>query len=165
MAETKDNKNYSSMSIGATENIVFLTGYLGKVEIFTTDDGLMIARGSIGTKKVVKNAETGERETPTQWHRFVAYRNRAAIIDRAIRGDNEQKFRIAIRGRLNESSYQSKMIPIRPDGKPNMLYSTDVIVDRITFCGRINFANAESDNSTPETEEVPAPTGDNEVDF
>lgn len=64
MAE-QNQRNFGQMSVGATENIVFLTGYLGQSETVTTNDGLMIVRGSIGTKKVVKNAETGERETPT----------------------------------------------------------------------------------------------------
>jgi len=142
-----------------TSNRVTLIGYVGRTTFRYSDNGVPRANFSVGTHKLIKDQETGEPSVVTHWHNVVAFRGRAQILDRAVRGDTES-FRVAIEGRLNERNYQDPNYPKLPNGKPNLRYVTEVVVNDVQFLGPMHFAPVEDEDNgegvvEPEGESIP----------
>jgi single-strand DNA-binding protein len=104
-------------------NKVQLIGNLGNApEIITLDSGKKLAKFSIATNEVYKNAQ-GEKVTETQWHNLIAWNKTAEIVEKYVEKGKE----IAIEGKLTSRSYDDK------DG--NKRYVTEIVVNEILLLG------------------------------
>ncbi|MFV0606676.1 MAG: single-stranded DNA-binding protein [Niabella sp.] len=107
----------------ALKNKVQLIGNLGAApEIKTTDNGKKMARFSIATSEVYKNAK-GEKVTETQWHQIIAWGKIADIVDKYLDKGKE----IALEGKLVNRSYDDKNGVKR--------YITEIQVNEILLLG------------------------------
>ena len=104
-------------------NKVQLIGNLGNApEIITLDSGKKLAKFSIATNEVYKNAQ-GEKVTETQWHNLIAWNKTAEIVEKYVEKGKE----IAIEGKLTSRSYDDK------DG--NKRYVTEMVVNELLLLG------------------------------
>ncbi|MDP3314146.1 single-stranded DNA-binding protein [Lutibacter sp.] len=104
-------------------NKVQLIGNLGNApEIITLDSGKKLAKFSLATNEVYKNAQ-GEKVTETQWHNLVAWNNTAEIVEKYVEKGKE----IAIEGKLTTRTYDDK------DG--NKRYVTEIVVTELLLLG------------------------------
>ena len=104
-------------------NKVQLIGNLGNApEIITLDSGKKLAKFSIATNEVYKNAQ-GEKVTETQWHNLIAWNKTAEIVEKYVEKGKE----IAIEGKLTSRSYDDK------DG--NKHYVTEIVVNELLLLG------------------------------
>ena len=104
-------------------NKVQLIGNLGNdPEIITLESGKKLAKFSIATNEVYKNAQ-GEKVTETQWHNLIAWNKTAEIVEKYVEKGKE----IAIEGKLTSRSYDDK------DG--NKRYVTEIVVNEILLLG------------------------------
>lgn len=107
----------------ALKNKVQLIGNLGAApEIKTTENGKKMARFSIATSEVYKNAK-GEKVTETQWHQIIAWGKIADIVDKYLDKGKE----IALEGKLVNRSYDDKNGVKR--------YITEIQVNEILLLG------------------------------
>ncbi|RNC92020.1 MAG: single-stranded DNA-binding protein [Allomuricauda sp.] len=90
--------------MNALRNKVQLIGNLGQdPEIVNLDNGSKLAKFSIATNEIYKNAK-GEKVTDTQWHNVVAWGKTADIVENFLMKGKE----VAIEGRLTNRSYETK---------------------------------------------------------
>jgi len=108
----------------ALKNRVQLIGNLGGApEIRTTKNGKKMARFSMATSEVYKNAN-GEKVTETQWHNLIAWGKVADIAEKYLAKGTE----VAIDGKLINNNYTDK--------EGNKKYSTDVHVNELLLMGK-----------------------------
>jgi single-strand DNA-binding protein len=114
----------------ALKNKVQLIGNLGNnPEIRTTEGGKKIARFSVATNEVYRNAK-GEKITETQWHNLIAWGKVADIAEQFLSKGSE----VAIEGKLINRNYTDK------DG--NKKYVTEVQVNEVLMLGDKKSAKA-----------------------
>jgi len=107
----------------ALKNKVQLIGNLGnKPEIRTLDGGKKMARFSVATNEIYRNAK-GEKVTETQWHNLIAWGKVAEIAEKYLDKGSE----VAIEGKLTNRSYQDK--------EGNKKYITEVQVNEVLMLG------------------------------
>ncbi len=107
----------------ALKNKVQLIGNLGSApEIKTTEGGKKLARFSMATNEVYRNAK-GEKVTETQWHTLVAWGKVADIAEKYLVKGSE----LAIEGKLVNRSYNDK--------EGNKKYITEVQVNEVLLLG------------------------------
>lgn len=110
--------------MNALKNRVQLIGNLGNdPEIINLDGGKKLARFSIATNEMYKNA-AGEKITDTQWHNVVAWGKTAEIVENYLAKGKE----IALEGKLVNRSYETK------EGEKR--YSTEVNCNEILMLGK-----------------------------
>lgn len=113
--------------MNALRNKVQLIGRLGaKAEIKTVNGNTPMARFSMATNEVYKNAK-GERVEDTTWHNLVAFGKPAEIIQKYTDKGSE----IAIQGKLVNRSYEK-------DGVKK--YITEVQVNEVLLIGEKTIA-------------------------
>ncbi len=89
--------------MNALKNRVQLIGNLGmKPEVITLESGKKLAKFSIATNEVYKNAQ-GEKITDTQWHNVIAWNKTAEIIENYLDKGSE----VLIEGKLTNRSYEN----------------------------------------------------------
>lgn len=104
-------------------NKVQLIGRLGKdVELKTLESGKTLAKASMATTDIYKNAD-GEKVENTQWHSLTFWGKNAETADKYLKKGSE----IIVDGRLSYSNYEDK------DG--NMKYYTEIIVNEFVMTG------------------------------
>ena len=104
-------------------NKVQLIGNLGNnPEIITLESGKKLAKISIATNEIYKNAQ-GEKVTDTQWHNVIAWNKTAEIIEKYLEKGNE----VAIEGKLTSRSYEDK------DGTKK--YITEIVCNELLMLG------------------------------
>lgn len=114
----------------ALKNKVQLIGNLGNnPEIRTTEGGKKMARFSVATNEVYRNAK-GEKITETQWHNLIAWGKVADIAEQFLSKGSE----VAIEGKLINRNYTDK------DG--NKKYVTEVQVNEVLMLGDKKSAKA-----------------------
>jgi len=97
-------------------NKVQLIGNLGKdIEWKQLDNGNSIARATIATKEIYKNAD-GEKVVDVQWHNLVGWGKVAEIMNVILKKGKE----VAVQGKLTHRTYEDK------DGQKR--YISEVIV-------------------------------------
>lgn len=107
----------------ALKNKVQLIGNLGgNPEIKTTEGGKKLARFSIATNEVYRNAK-GDKVTETQWHNLVAWGKVAEIAEKFLVKGSE----VAIEGKLVNRSYNDK--------EGHKKYVTEVQVNEVLMLG------------------------------
>ena len=110
----------------ALKNKVQLIGNLGGTpEIKNTETGKKLARFSVATNEVYRNAK-GDKVTETQWHNLVAWGKVADIAEKYLTKGAE----VCIEGKLINRSYTDK------DG--NKKYITEVQVNEVLMLGEKN---------------------------
>jgi single-strand DNA-binding protein len=104
-------------------NKVQLIGNLGNdPEIIAMDSGKKLAKFSIATNDIYKNAQ-GEKVTDTQWHNVVAWGKTAEIIEEYVTKGKE----VAVEGKLTSRSYDDK--------EGNKRYITEVVCYELLMLG------------------------------
>lgn len=107
----------------ALKNKVQLIGNLGsKPEIKVTENGKKLARFSIATSEVYRNAN-GEKVTETQWHYVIAWGKVADIVEKFLNKGSE----VALEGKLINRSYNDK--------EGNKKYITEVQANELLLLG------------------------------
>jgi single-strand DNA-binding protein len=107
----------------ALKNKVQLIGNLGQnPEIKTLDGGKKLAKFSLATSEIYRNAE-GEKVKETQWHNLVAFGKVAEIIEKYITKGSE----VAVEGKLTYRTYNDK------DGVKK--YFTEIQVNELLMLG------------------------------
>jgi single-strand DNA-binding protein len=107
----------------ALKNKVQLIGNLGQnPEIKTLDGGKKMAKFSLATSEVYRNAQ-GEKVKETQWHNIVAWGKVAEIVEKYLTKGSE----VAVEGKLTNRTYSDK------DG--NKKYFTEVQVNELLMLG------------------------------
>ena len=107
----------------ALKNKVQLIGNLGgNPEIKTTESGKKLAKFSMATNEVYRNAN-GDKVTETQWHNLVAWGKVAEIAEKFLVKGSE----VAIEGKLVNRSYNDK--------EGNKKYVTEVQVNEVLMLG------------------------------
>lgn len=107
----------------ALKNKVQLIGNLGMTpEIKTTEGGKKLAKFSMATNEVYRNAK-GEKVTETQWHNVVAWGKVADIAEKFLNKGSE----VAVEGKLVNRSYTDK------DGQKK--YFTEVQINELLMLG------------------------------
>ena len=107
----------------ALKNKVQLIGNLGQnPEIKTLDGGKKMAKFSLATSEVYRNAQ-GEKVKETQWHNIVVWGKVAEIVERYLTKGSE----VAVEGKLTNRTYNDK------DG--NKKYFTEVQVNELLMLG------------------------------
>lgn len=107
----------------ALKNKVQLIGNLGQnPEIKTLDGGKKMAKFSLATSEVYRNAQ-GEKVKETQWHNIVAWGKVAEIVEKYLTKGSE----VAVEGKLTNRTYNDK------DG--NKKYFTEVQVNELLMLG------------------------------
>ena len=85
-------------------NKVQLIGILGNApEVKNTESGKKLARFSIATNEIYRNAK-GEKVKETTWHNLIAWGKVADIVEKYLNKGSE----IAIEGKLISRSYTDK---------------------------------------------------------
>jgi single-strand DNA-binding protein len=107
----------------ALKNKVQLIGNLGQnPEIKTLDGGKKMAKFSLATSEVYRNAQ-GEKVKETQWHNIVAWGKVAEIAEKYLTKGSE----VAVEGKLTNRTYNDK------DG--NKKYFTEIQVNELLMLG------------------------------
>ncbi|HQV05723.1 MAG: single-stranded DNA-binding protein [Chitinophagaceae bacterium] len=107
----------------ALKNKVQLIGNLGNApEVKTLDSGKKMARFSVATNEVYRNAK-GEKITETQWHNLIAWGKVAEIAEKFLTKGKE----VAIEGKLINRNYTNK------DGVKK--YVTEIQVNELLLLG------------------------------
>lgn len=90
--------------MNALRNKVQLIGNLGmNPEIKTLDSGKKMARFSVATSEVYRNAK-GEKVTETQWHNLVLWGKMAEIAEKFLSKGRE----VVVEGKLINRNYTDK---------------------------------------------------------
>ena len=105
-------------------NRVQLIGNLGtEPEIITLDSGKILAKFTMATNEVYKNAQ-GEKVQDTQWHNVVAWGKTAEIVEKYVNKGQE----IAIDGKLTSRSYESK--------EGTKRYVTEIVINELLMLSK-----------------------------
>lgn len=139
------------MSTGkGTLNKVQLIGRLGHdPEIKYTANGTAVANFSIATNRVWKN-DAGENIEKTDWHRVIAWRKTAEIIEKYLKKGSQ----VYIDGHLETRTWD--------DEKGVKRYLTEVIVEQLVMLG--SNSNGGSSNIPLPDEPPESNTGNKQND-
>ena len=101
-------------------NKAMLIGRLGRdPEIRSTPSGIKVASFSMATDFNVKNRETGEWDTRTEWHNIKAWRYLAENAERNLHKGSL----VYVEGRITYDSYNDK--------EGNKRYKTEIIANEL----------------------------------
>ncbi|SUO95188.1 single-stranded DNA-binding protein [Suttonella ornithocola] len=101
-------------------NKVILIGNLGAdPECRTFQNGDMVANFSLATSETWNDKQTGEQKERTEWHRCVAYRALAGIIQQYVKKGSK----LYIEGKLQTRKWQ--------DNTGQDRYSTEIVVEQM----------------------------------
>ena len=110
--------------MNALRNRVQLIGNVGSApEILTLESGRKLAKFSIATDEIYKNAQ-GEKITETQWHNVVAWGSTADFIENFVQKGKQ----IGIEGKLVNRSYENK--------EGDRKYVTEVVCNELLLLGK-----------------------------
>lgn len=117
-------------------NKVILVGNLGQdPDCRTFNNGDMVANFSVATSETWQDRNTGENRERTEWHRCVAYRGLAGVIQQYLRKGSK----VYIEGRLQTRSWQ--------DNNGQTRYQTEVIVDQMQMLDSRSGGSADWDRN------------------
>lgn len=104
-------------------NKVMLIGNLGRdPEIRYSQQGVAVVNFSIATSEQWTDKNSGEKQEKTEWHRVVAFRKPAEILEKYLSKGSQ----VYIEGKLQTRTYEK-------DGQTH--YITEVVVDDFVFLG------------------------------
>ena len=106
-------------------NKVILVGNLGKdPELRYTPSGTAVANFSLATSETYKDRD-GQRQTKTEWHNVVAWRQLAEICGKYLHKGKQ----VYIEGKLTTRKWQGR------DGTDR--YTTEIVADTMQMLGRV----------------------------
>jgi single-strand DNA-binding protein len=130
----------------ASVNRVTLIGNCGNApEVRVMPNGDMVANFSIATTDVWKD-KSGQKQERTEWHRIVAYRKLAEIVESYVKKGSS----IYIEGHIQSSEYETK------EGQKRTNYN--IIVEQLRLLGG-------KPDSEPDQERIKEPAKTNSVGF
>jgi single-strand DNA-binding protein len=104
-------------------NKVMLIGNLGRdPEIRYSQQGVAVVNFSIATSEQWTDKTSGEKQEKTEWHRVVAFRKQAEILEKYLSKGSQ----VYIEGKLQTRTYEK-------DGQTH--YITEVVVNDFVFLG------------------------------
>ncbi len=116
-------------------NKVILVGNLGKdPELKYTPSGVAVTNFSIATSENYKDRD-GNRQTKTEWHNIVAWRQLAEICGKYLHKGKQ----IYIEGKITTRKWQDR------DG--NDRYTTEIVADQMQMLGRAGEDSGGGSNS------------------
>lgn len=102
-------------------NKVMLIGRLGRdPEIRYSQQGVAVVNFSIATSEQWTDKNTGDKQEKTEWHRIVAFRKQAEVLEKYLSKGNQ----VYIEGKLQTRNYEK-------DGQTH--YTTEIVVDNFQF--------------------------------
>ncbi|SUO95503.1 single-stranded DNA-binding protein [Suttonella ornithocola] len=117
-------------------NKVILIGNLGAdPDCRTFQNGDMVANFSLATSETWKDRNTGEDRERTEWHRCVAYRALAGIIQQYVKKGSK----LYIEGKLQTRKWQ--------DNTGQDRYTTEIIVDQMQMLDSRSGGTSQWDES------------------
>lgn len=126
-------------------NRCVLMGNLGDdPDLKMTAGGRAVMKLSLATSERWKD-NNGKAQERTDWHRCVMWGDRAEKLAKHLR----KGMRILVEGRIQYGKYEDR------DG--NTRYSTDIVIDRLTFCERKSAGS--SSGSDGDSGSGPSPYG------
>ena len=104
-------------------NKVILIGNLGRdPEIRYSQQGVAVVNFTMATSEQWSDKNTGEKQERTEWHRVVAFRKQAEILEKYLSKGSQ----VYIEGKLQTRNYEK-------DGQTH--YITEVVVSDFVFLG------------------------------
>lgn len=104
-------------------NKVMLIGNLGRdPEIQYTQQGVAVVNFTLATNEQWTDKNTGEKQERTEWHRIVAFRKPAEILEKYLSKGSQ----VYIEGKLQTQSYEK-------EGQTH--YTTKIVVNDFVFLG------------------------------
>ncbi len=133
-------------------NKAMLIGNLGKdPEMRTTPQGIKVVNLPIATSETFKN-QSGERETRTEWHNIVMWRQMAETANSHLK----KGMQLYIEGKITTRSWLDQ------DGKKR--YTTEIVAETFSILGHKsdNHSNGNGSSNTEATENPIADFASNE---
>jgi single-strand DNA-binding protein len=104
-------------------NKVMLIGNLGRdPEIRYSQQGVAVVSFTLATNEQWTDKNTGEKQEKTEWHRVVAFRKQAEILEKYLSKGSQ----VYIEGKLQTRNYEK-------EGQTH--YTTEVVVSDFVFLG------------------------------
>ena len=104
-------------------NRVFLLGQVGRDPEVKEIGGAKYATFSLATSESYKD-KNGERQTNTEWHTIVCWRNTAEVVERYV----TKGMQLFIEGQLRTRSWE--------DSEGKMRYVTEIVAKEVQFVGK-----------------------------
>lgn len=121
-------------------NKVTLLGFIGNPpETHTFEDGSKVVNFSVATSEKWIDKTSGEPREKTEWHRCVAYRGLANVIEQYC----GKGMRLYLEGKLETRKYT--------DSQGIDHYPTSIIVSELEMLGNSNQANSPQNEASRET--------------
>jgi single-strand DNA-binding protein len=104
-------------------NKVMLIGNLGRdPEIRYSQQGVAVVNFTLATNEQWVDKNTGEKQEKTEWHKIVAFRKPAEILEKYLSKGSQ----VYIEGKLQTRNYEK-------DGQTH--YTTEIVVNDFVFLG------------------------------
>lgn len=116
-------------------NKVFLLGQVGRDPEVKEIGGAKYATFSLATSESYKD-KNGERQTNTEWHTIVCWRNTAEVVERYV----TKGMQLYVEGQLRTRSWE--------DSEGKKRYVTEIVAKEVQFVGK-------KENSEPRTQSQP----------
>lgn len=104
-------------------NRVFLLGQVGRDPEVKEIGGAKYATFSLATSESYKD-KNGERQTNTEWHTIVCWRNTAEVVERYV----TKGMQLFVEGQLRTRSWE--------DGEGKKRYVTEIVAKEVQFVGK-----------------------------
>jgi single-strand DNA-binding protein len=105
-------------------------------ELRVTSGGSAVLKLSLATSERWKD-KGGQQQEKTEWHRLVMWGERAEKLSRHLQKGQQ----ILVEGKITYGQYEDR------DG--NKRYSTDIVIDRLVFCGKKTGGGSSSNSGGP----------------
>lgn len=136
-------------------NKVIIVGNVGKdPEIRHTPNGDTVANFSIATSERWTDKKTGEKKENTEWHRLVAWRRQAEVIQEYVRSGSK----LYIEGKLQTREWEDKNTGAKR-------YTTEIIVQNLQMLDSRNQSNSQPSDAPQQAQRAAAPVDDFDDDI
>lgn len=118
-------------------NKVILVGNLGAdPDVRHLENGVTVANFNLATSETFKDRQTGERREQTEWHRVVAWRGLAEVVEKYVRKGSK----VYVEGKLRTRKWEK-------DGIDR--YTTEIYAEELTMLDRPNTGEGASQPAAP----------------
>lgn len=126
-------------------NKVILVGNLGAdPEIRHLENGVTVANFNLATSETFKDRQTGERREQTEWHRVVAWRGLAEVVEKYVKKGSK----VYVEGKLRTRKWEK-------DGIDR--YTTEVYAEELTMLDRPAGSGPAGPPTAPAQASTPQP--------
>lgn len=134
-------------------NKVILLGSVGKDPEVKDINGTKCATFTLATNETYKD-RNGERQTNTEWHTIVCWRNTAEIVEKFVK----KGMQLYIEGRIKTRSWD--------DQSGNKRYATEIFADSVQMLGKKEDSSrpAQHQETRPKYNTTPISAGEDNGD-